>query len=143
MADRYKNAHIKAARRQLIPHLETTCEIHHINGEENVLISRTRSCQQLQILPSLNSTLPLFLIRRIFGTRRIFSTRQVLDARRIFGTRLIFTRRKDFDRRKYFDMRKDFTIRLIFVHFCWGLNFCVYYLPSYFICANNLLAQMF
>jgi hypothetical protein len=36
-----ENAHIKAACRQLIPHLETTCEIHHINGE-NVLIIRTR-----------------------------------------------------------------------------------------------------
>jgi hypothetical protein len=29
-------------RRQSIPHLETTCEIHHIYEEENVLISGTR-----------------------------------------------------------------------------------------------------
>jgi hypothetical protein len=33
---------IKAERQELPPHLETTCEIHHINKEENVLISRTR-----------------------------------------------------------------------------------------------------
>jgi hypothetical protein len=49
MADRYnsrygtgESAHIKAARRQPIPQLETTCEIHHINEEQNVLISKTR-----------------------------------------------------------------------------------------------------
>jgi hypothetical protein len=33
---------IKAGRQQLPPHLETTCEIHHIIEEENVLISGTR-----------------------------------------------------------------------------------------------------
>ncbi len=37
-----ENAHIKATRRQPIPHWETTCEIHHIYEEENVLISGTR-----------------------------------------------------------------------------------------------------
>jgi hypothetical protein len=49
MADRYnsrygvrESVHIKAARRQPIPHLETTCEIHHLHKEENALISRTR-----------------------------------------------------------------------------------------------------
>ncbi len=31
-----------STRRQPIPHLETTCEIHHIYEEENVLISGTR-----------------------------------------------------------------------------------------------------
>ncbi len=33
---------IKAGQLELTPHLETTCEIHHINEEENVLISGTR-----------------------------------------------------------------------------------------------------
>ena len=33
---------IKALWQELPPHLETTCEIHHINEEENVLISGTR-----------------------------------------------------------------------------------------------------
>jgi hypothetical protein len=33
---------IKAGHQETIPHLETTCEIHHINEEENVLISGTR-----------------------------------------------------------------------------------------------------
>jgi hypothetical protein len=33
---------IKAGHLETIPHLETTCEIHHVNEEENVLISRTR-----------------------------------------------------------------------------------------------------
>jgi hypothetical protein len=33
---------IKAGHQGAIPHLETTCEIHHINGEQNVLISQTR-----------------------------------------------------------------------------------------------------
>jgi hypothetical protein len=45
MAGRYntgESACIKAARRQLIPHLETTCTRVNINKEENVLISGTR-----------------------------------------------------------------------------------------------------
>ncbi len=33
---------IKTGWQELPPHLETTCEIHHINEEENVLISGTR-----------------------------------------------------------------------------------------------------
>ena len=33
---------IKAGHWVTIPHLETICEIHHINKEENVLISGTR-----------------------------------------------------------------------------------------------------
>jgi hypothetical protein len=33
---------IKAGHQETIPHLETICEIHHINEEENVLISGTR-----------------------------------------------------------------------------------------------------
>ncbi len=33
---------IKAGHQEIIPHLETTCEIHHINEEEKVLISGTR-----------------------------------------------------------------------------------------------------
>ncbi len=33
---------IKAGQQHLLPHLETTCEIHHIHEEENVLISWTR-----------------------------------------------------------------------------------------------------
>jgi hypothetical protein len=33
---------IKAGHQETIPHLETTCEIHHINEEQNVLISGTR-----------------------------------------------------------------------------------------------------
>jgi hypothetical protein len=33
---------IKAGQPELPPHLETTCEIHHINEEQNVLISGTR-----------------------------------------------------------------------------------------------------
>jgi hypothetical protein len=33
---------IKAGHQETIPHLETTCEIHHINQEENMLISGTR-----------------------------------------------------------------------------------------------------
>ncbi len=33
---------IKAGHQETIPHLETACEIHHINEEENVLISGTR-----------------------------------------------------------------------------------------------------
>ncbi len=33
---------IKDGHQETIPHLETTCEIHHINKEENVLISGTR-----------------------------------------------------------------------------------------------------
>jgi hypothetical protein len=33
---------IKAGHQETIPHLETTCEIHHINEEECVLISGTR-----------------------------------------------------------------------------------------------------
>jgi hypothetical protein len=33
---------IKAGHQETIPHLETTCEIHHINEEDNVLISGTR-----------------------------------------------------------------------------------------------------
>ena len=33
---------IKAGHQETIPHLETTCEIHNINEEENVLISGTR-----------------------------------------------------------------------------------------------------
>jgi hypothetical protein len=32
---------IKAGQQQLPPHLETTCEIHYINEEENMLISGT------------------------------------------------------------------------------------------------------
>jgi hypothetical protein len=32
---------IKAEHQETIPHLETTCKIHHINKEENVLISGT------------------------------------------------------------------------------------------------------
>ncbi len=50
MADRYKqpvqykieSAHIKAAHRQLLPHLETICSRFNTNEEENVLISGTR-----------------------------------------------------------------------------------------------------
>jgi hypothetical protein len=33
---------IKAGHHETIPHLETTCEIHHINEEENMLKSGTR-----------------------------------------------------------------------------------------------------
>jgi hypothetical protein len=33
---------IKAGHQETIPHLETTCEINHINEEENVLVSGTR-----------------------------------------------------------------------------------------------------
>ena len=33
---------IKAGWQELPPHLENTCEIHHINEEENMLISGTR-----------------------------------------------------------------------------------------------------
>jgi hypothetical protein len=33
---------IKAGQPELPPHLETTCEVHHINEEQNMLISRTR-----------------------------------------------------------------------------------------------------
>jgi hypothetical protein len=33
---------IKAGQQELSPHLETTGKIHHINEEENVLISGTR-----------------------------------------------------------------------------------------------------
>jgi hypothetical protein len=33
---------IKAGHQETIPHLETTCEIHHINEEENLLIRGTR-----------------------------------------------------------------------------------------------------
>ncbi len=33
---------IKAEHQETIPHLEITCEIHHINEEKNVLISGTR-----------------------------------------------------------------------------------------------------
>ncbi len=33
---------IKAGHQKTIPHLETTCEIHHIYEEENVLIIGTR-----------------------------------------------------------------------------------------------------
>jgi hypothetical protein len=33
---------IKAGQQELPPHLETTCKIHHINEEENVVISGTR-----------------------------------------------------------------------------------------------------
>jgi hypothetical protein len=49
MADRYNSrygtgecVHIKAECRQPIPNLETTCQIHHLHEEENMLISRTR-----------------------------------------------------------------------------------------------------
>ncbi len=45
MAGRYgmgESARIKAARSQLIPHLETTYSRFNINREENVLISETR-----------------------------------------------------------------------------------------------------
>ncbi len=45
MSGRYgmgDSVHIKAARRQPIPHLETTCSIFNTNEEENVLISGTR-----------------------------------------------------------------------------------------------------
>ncbi len=49
MAGRYKQPvqyrrefAIKAGEQKLPPHLETTCKIHHINEEENVLISGTR-----------------------------------------------------------------------------------------------------
>ncbi len=37
-----KSPPIKAGWQELPPHWETTCEIHHINEEENVLISGTR-----------------------------------------------------------------------------------------------------
>jgi hypothetical protein len=49
MVDRYnsrysteESAHIKAVRRRPISYLETTCQIHHIYKELNVLISQTR-----------------------------------------------------------------------------------------------------
>jgi hypothetical protein len=49
MAGRYKQlvqywreSAIKAGHQETIPHLETTCEIHHIYEEQNVLISGTR-----------------------------------------------------------------------------------------------------
>jgi hypothetical protein len=37
-----ENPPIKAGKPGVPPHLETTCEIHHINEEQNMLISRTR-----------------------------------------------------------------------------------------------------
>jgi hypothetical protein len=49
---------IKAGHQETIPHLETTCEIHHIYEEQNVLISGTREKSAVgdsEIPPSLNS----------------------------------------------------------------------------------------
>jgi hypothetical protein len=54
-----------------------------------------------------------------------------------------FCMRQGFWMRQCFCMRQSFEYANVFVYICGRLNFCVFYLHSYLVCANNLLVQIF
>ncbi len=102
---------IKAGQMELTPHLETTCEIHHINEEENVLISGTREKSAVGDSTRAETVAGCLL----FQCRQYFFRRWYFTRCGDFNTiGLIFSRRKDFTIRLILSRRKDFTIHLIF-----------------------------
>ncbi len=68
---------IKAGWQELPPHLETTCEIHHINEEENMLISGTREKSAVgdSAKPKQQAGRLLFQFRLLFQLRQYFARR--------------------------------------------------------------------
>ncbi len=123
---------IKAGQPEPSSHLATTCENHHINEEQNVLISGTREksavgdsaeqagsllfqlCQYFTRRGDFNGRKD-FTIGLISFTPKDFPIRLIFSSSKDFPIRLIFSTRKDFPIRLIFSSRKDFPIRLIFI----------------------------
>jgi hypothetical protein len=113
---------IKAGHQETIPHLETTCEIHHIYEEENESSSAGLGrSQQLEIPLSLNSkraacfsSSASFSVNAGFNARKDSIVRLIFSGREDSTFRLIFSGCKDFTSRGDFNACKDFSIRLIF-----------------------------
>ncbi len=91
-------------------------KIHHINEEENVLISGTREKSAVgdSAKPKQQAGRLLFQFRQLLHERWYFTRGGDFNARKDFTIHLIFTGRKDFIIRLIFTGRKDFIIRLIF-----------------------------
>ena len=94
---------IKAGRRELNPHLESTCTRFNTSARRRTCSSAgSERSQQLQILPSLNSQAILQRVQLLFLLRQHFCKRQYFSKRQVFTIPLIFW------------MRQVLSIRLIF-----------------------------
>jgi hypothetical protein len=123
---------IKAGQPEPSSHLTTTCENHHINKEQNVLISGTREKSAVGDSAEHKEGSLLFQLRQYFTRRGDFNCRKdftiglisftckdfpirlIFSGSKDFPIRLIFSTSKDFPIRLIFSSRKDFPIRLIF-----------------------------
>jgi hypothetical protein len=129
--------------------LETTCTRFNTSARRRTRPSAVpESRQLLQILPSLTvrqffSVSAYFFLLRQHWRVPIFSGRLVFSMRQYFSMRQCFCMRQYFTMRQCFVCAKVLACANVFVHFLWRLYFCVFYLHSYLVCANNLLAQMF
>jgi hypothetical protein len=158
---------IKAGHRGIIPHLETTCRRFNTSARRSTRPSAgPERSQLLRILPSLTvrqffsvsayfsccaniGGRLVFSVHQYFCVRQYFCMRQgcgcanVFVCAKVFGCANAFVCAKVFGCANVFVCAKVFGCANVFVYICRRLYFCVFYLHSYSVCANNLLAQLF
>jgi hypothetical protein len=101
---------IKAGQQQLLPHLETPCEIHHIYEEQNESSSAGPGrSQQLEIPPSLHRPLA-------FPVPPAFPVLPAFPAMAAFLQTLVFYQARGFQRPQGFYRPPDFL---------WPRGFCL------------------
>ncbi len=147
---------IKAGHREILPHLETSCTRFNTSARRSTRPSAgPERSQLLQILPSLtvrqffSISAYFFLLSQHWRTPSFFPCANIFVCAKVLACANIFVCAKVLACTnvsvciKVLACVNVFGCANVFVHFCWRLYFCVFYLHSYLIYANNLLAQMF